>query len=325
MPSALPARPRDTSRFYAALAGGLALVALLRFLPFQTPYPLLPLESLAFWALLPAYPLALIALARRHRRIATVLAGLALVHLAWTFEWLPWRDGDGQDAAPLVRVLDANLLAPRPSDALADEILGADADVLALQEVSVEWLALLDARGAREGYPFRVVEAHPLDQDYFGIAVLSRRPLVDAGIERVESVPIARADLGVGGRSLRIYSVHTGPPATSGWAGLYQRQMDWLATRLASDVEAFDVVVAAGDFNASPFAYAHRRLRALGLVDAHEAAGRGLATTWPNGIFGVPPMRLDHAYVRGAAIRSVRELPAHTSDHSPIVIELGTR
>jgi endonuclease/exonuclease/phosphatase (EEP) superfamily protein YafD len=101
--------------------------------------------------------------------------------------------------------------------------------------------------------------------------------------------------------------------------------MDWLETRLRDDLAHTEIVIATGDFNLSPFSYGHRRLRAIGMREAHESVGRGTALTWPNGVFGAPPMRLDHAYVHGAAIRSVRELPAHTSDHSPIVIEMGIR
>lgn len=318
---------KGSARLYGALAALMTPVALARVWPWQTPYPLLALESLAFWALLPAYALALVALWRGHRRIAGWLGALALVHLVWTFEWLP-RMEDGAGARPLVRVLDANLLAPRPSGALADEILGADADVLALQEVSPAWLAILDDHGARERYPHRIAEPHPLDRDYMGIAILSRLPLDDARIERlggVDFVPIARVDLSIEGHALRIYSVHTGPPATPEWGAVWRVQMDWLEARLRQDVASTEIVVATGDFNLSPFSFGHRRLRALGMAEAHEAAGRGWVTTWPNGVFGVPPMRLDHAYVHGAAIRSVRELPAHTSDHSPIVVDLGVR
>jgi endonuclease/exonuclease/phosphatase (EEP) superfamily protein YafD len=262
---------------------------------------------------------------RGHRRIAAWLAVIAAVHLGWTFEWLAYVE-HGERSAPLLRVLDANLLAPRPSDALADEILSADADVLALQEVSDVWLARLDARGAREAYPFRIAEPHPLDHDYFGIAILSRRPFTSATIEPLPGIdfcPMARADLEIDGARVRIYSIHTAPPATPEWATVWMEQMDWLDARLRRDLAEHDVVIATGDLNLSPFSFGHRRLRALGMSEAHEAVGRGTALTWPNGVFGAPPMRLDHAYVHGAAIRSVRELPAHTSDHSPLLIELG--
>lgn len=318
---------RSRTIFYGLLAGALTPIALMRFLPFQTPFPFLSLESLAFWALLPAYLLAIIALVRGHRRIAVWLAALALVHLGWTNEWMLHTE-DASGSTPLLRVLDANLLAPRPTAALAEEILRANADVLALQEVSFEWLAMLDDHGAREAYPYRIAEPHRLDQDYLGIAILSRLPFEHAHIEPLPGVdfdPLACADLHIDGRSVRIYSVHTGPPATAAWGAAWLVQMDWLEARLRRDITEHDVVIATGDFNASPFSYAHRRLRGIGMSEAHQAVGRGNVVTWPNGVFPAPPMRLDHAYVHGAAIRSVRELPSHSSDHSPLLIDLGIR
>jgi endonuclease/exonuclease/phosphatase (EEP) superfamily protein YafD len=233
---------------------------------------------------------------------------------------------DGSDAPRLIRVLDANLLAPEPSEALADEILATDADVLALQEVSFEWLDRLEASGVTQRYPYRIAEPHTLDHDYLGIAIFSRLPFVDARIEPLPGVdfdPLASVDLLVDGHTIRIYSAHPGPPATPAWAAVWLEQMDWLEARLRDDLDDHDVVIATGDFNASPFSYANRRLRGIGMHEAHEAVGRGLATTWPNGVFGVPPMRLDHAYVHGARVRWIRELPALSSDHSPLLFELG--
>jgi endonuclease/exonuclease/phosphatase (EEP) superfamily protein YafD len=317
--------PRSRTIFYATLAALLTPVALLRFVPFQTPWPFLAIESLAFWALLPAYLFAAIALARGHRRIAAWLGVLVLVHVGWTLEWVP-QMRDGAASPRLIRVLDANLLAPRPSAALADEILATDADVLALQELSFEWLAMLESHGIGQRYPYRIVEPHTLDHDYLGIGIFSRRPFVDARIEPLPGVdfdPIAHVDLEIDGRTIRIYSAHPGPPAIPEWAAVWQVQMDWLEARLRRDMEACDVVIATGDFNLSPYSFAHRRLLGIGLAEAHAAAGRGLATTWPNGVFGAPPMRLDHAYVHGAPVRWIRELPAISSDHSPLLFELG--
>ncbi len=322
-PTRQPARSRTL--FYGALALGLTPIALLRFVPFQTPFPWLAIESLAFWTLMPAYLFAAIALARGHRRIAAWLGVLALVHLGWTFEWVP-RITDASGTMRMLRVLDANLLAPNPSEALARELLRTDADVLALEEVSPEWLALLDANGARETYPYRIAEPHTLDHDYLGIAILSRIPLADARIEPLPGVdfdPLARVDLELGGQRVRLYALHPGPPATSAWAAAWLVQMDWIEARMREDIAAYDVVIATGDFNASPHSFAHRRLRAIGMDEAHEVTGRGLATTWPNGVWGAPPMRLDHAYVHGTRVRWIRELAAISSDHSPLLFELG--
>ncbi|MFO0686141.1 MAG: endonuclease/exonuclease/phosphatase family protein [Sandaracinus sp.] len=311
---------------YGGLAAALSLVVLARVLPFQTPFPWLVAESLAFWTLMPAYLLAAVAWWRGHRRIAGWLAVIALAHLAWSLEGATRAEAHAA-APPFLRLVDANLLAPRPDPRLADALLAQDADVLAIQELSDEWAALLDERGARERYPYRVLEPHPLDEDYFGIGIYARVRLEGAAIEPLPGwhpVPIAHADVGIDGQLVRIYSVHTAPPSSARWAEMWTAHMDALEERFRDDIARGDTaLVAAGDYNASPFSFAHRRLVALGLSEAHEAVGRGSTTTWPNGVFTLPPMRLDHAYVHGLRVVSVRELPAITSDHSPLVIELA--
>jgi len=231
----------------------------------------------------------------------------------------------GAHAGAPLRVLDANLLAPRPSERLARVLVDARADVLVLQELSDEWLRTLDEAGARERYPHRIVEPHALDTDDFGIGILSARPLAASGIDSLPGgyrVPLAWADVRVGDRTARLESVHTAPPATSAGAELWLAHAAHLAGRAERRPRDRPYVVA-GDFNGSPFSFAHRRLLAAGLAEAHESVGRGLATRWPNGVFLAPPMRLDHVYVGGASVRSVRELASLTSDHSPLVVELA--
>lgn len=303
----------------------LALVAAIRFVPFQTPYPLLPLESLAFWALAPAYVLAPLCAWRGERRLAAAFAMIALAQLAWTFEWIP-RAQASAPSRPLAHVVDANLLAPRPSRALARELIDSGADVLLVQELSDAWLALLDEEVIEARFPYRVVEPHPTSEDYFGIGIFSAHPITRSGIERLgaEFIPMAWADLEIGGRAFRVYSIHTAPPGSAEWAEIWEPQMRALEARARADLSETDrVLIMAGDFNASPFSFAHRRLLSTGLTEAHEQAFRGWATTWPNGLFSVPPMRLDHVYVHGAGVREVRELPAISSDHSPVSVWLG--
>jgi endonuclease/exonuclease/phosphatase (EEP) superfamily protein YafD len=300
----------------------LAPIAMLRLLPVDWPFPLLVVECVAFWVLLPAYPLAAFAWWRARRRIALALTVIALSHLGWTCEWALRIDHAEGDVA--LRVLDTNLLAPRPSQALARELLSQDADVLVVQELSDEWLALLDTEGAASRYPHRVVEPHAIHTDYFGIGIFSRHPFDASGIDHLPGVmhaPLAWADVRVGDRVVRVESVHTAPPASSAWASLWREHFAYLVDRI-EEASPDRTLIVAGDFNVSPFSFAHRRLLDTGLHEAHEAAGRGFAVTWPNGVFLAPPMRLDHVYVRRAGVRSVRELPSLSSDHSPIVVEI---
>jgi endonuclease/exonuclease/phosphatase (EEP) superfamily protein YafD len=321
----LTPRARVVTIALACVTLGLGLVALARFVPFQMPFPLSAAESEAFWVLLPAYPLALACLRDERHRFAAGFALLALVHLGWTVEWVPRARTEGTGTGTL-RVVVANLLAPRPTPALAREILAADADVVLVEELSDVWDELLREEGLYERYPHHVTDVHSVRADYFGIGIFSRIPLTSTEIEPLDEdfIPMARADLEVGGRVVRVYAIHAAPPSSSDWLPIWDRQMDLLRDRFrAEGADERRVLLAGGDFNASPYSNGYRRLMDAGMEEAHESVGRGLATTWPNGLFPFPPMRLDHLFVRGATVDSVREGVGEGSDHLPLVIDLS--
>lgn len=330
-----PAPPR-TRRWWivtvglACVAFGSGLVALARFAPFQMPFPISAAESEAFWVLLPSYFLAAACLRDERRRFAAGFALLALVHLCWTVEWVPRARATSSRTETLrgtgtLRVVVANLLAPNPSPALAHEILEADADVVLVEELSDVWDALLRDEGFYERYPHHVTEVHSVHEDYFGIGIFSRVPFTSSEIEPLSEsfIPMARADLEVNGRPLRVYAIHAAPPSSSDWLPIWDRQMDLLRDRFRSEGTGERVLLAGGDFNASPYSNGYRRLMDAGVAEAHESVSRGFTTTWPNGVFPFPPMRLDHLFVHGANVESVREGVGEGSDHLPLVIELS--
>jgi endonuclease/exonuclease/phosphatase (EEP) superfamily protein YafD len=325
-----PIATARTRRWWAAsiglglVAAGLSLVVLARFAPFQMPFPISAAEAEAFWVLLPAYVLALACLRDRRRRFAAGFAVIALVHLGWTIEWVPRASATGTGTGRL-RVVVANLLAPHPTPALAREILAADADVVLVEELSDVWDALLRAEGLYERYPHHVTDVHPVTEDYFGIGIFSRVPFTSSAIEPLVEgfIPMARADLEVNGRAVRVYAIHAAPPSSSDWLPIWDRQMDLLRDRFRADGSGDRVLLAGGDFNASPYSNGYRRLIDGGVEEAHESVDRGFTTTWPNGVFLFPPMRLDHLFVHGATVESVREGVGEGSDHLPLVIELG--
>ncbi len=317
-------------RWLVVFAVGSALVAPLRLVPFQTPFPFSAFEAEARWVI----PFALLGLtlsiARRSTRTATVYGASLLILVPWSFEWLPAAlDHDTTRSADL-RILSTNLLAPNPTPALAQEILAFDADVVLVQEASDEWWALLDTEGVLDRYPHRVEETHSFHEDYMGIAILSRLPIVASGVERLgrTSVPYAWADLMTHDqRRVRVRSIHTWPPFAPSMLELHLAQMAHLRHLALRDREdpAIDASVIAGDFNASPMSRQYRLLRDTGVVSAHERVGRGFATTWPNLVFPFPPMRLDHVFVAGEDVEvvSVREGDGEGSDHQPVFVELS--
>ena len=114
-------------------------------------------------------------------------------------------------------------------------------------------------------------------------------------------------------------AVSTLPPREADSTRVWREQMIALGAR----IDPRETMIVAGDLNASPFARSYRALAARGLRGAHESVGRGLATTWPNGMMPFPPMRLDHVLVSPSiAVRSAREGRGAGSDHRPVIVDL---
>jgi hypothetical protein len=84
--------------------------------------------------------------------------------------------------------------------------------------------------------------------------------------------------------------------------------------------------VIVGDFNATQHSAVYELLTSGSLQSAHEAVGRGYATTWPNGRYWLPPIRIDHAFVSAEAeCVSIAEGRGRGSDHRPLILDVRVR
>jgi endonuclease/exonuclease/phosphatase (EEP) superfamily protein YafD len=318
---------RALDRWLVVGAVGTLLVAALRLAPTQTPFPFSALEAEARWAALLALLGLGAALSRRSTRTGAAYGLACAILVPWSLEWLPVSVGRRGGLPVELRVLSTNVLAPSPTPALAREIRDSGADVVLVQEASTEWWSLLEREGVLARYPHRVEETHSFREDYMGIAILSRLPLVASGIADLGGVPRAWADVRTdAGSVVRFHCIHTWPPYVPELLDRHVGQMDRLRALVAADRNdpSVDALVVGGDFNASPMSFQYRRLRDAGLVSAHERVGRGFATTWPNLAVPIPPMRLDHVFVAGRIEPvSVREGEGEGSDHLPVFVELS--
>ncbi|WP_157069601.1 endonuclease/exonuclease/phosphatase family protein [Sandaracinus amylolyticus] len=306
-------------RIALALTTPIAVLALLRIAPGLSGHPFDALEAYSGWALASAWVALGYAITRRRPALAMLAAPGALVHAGLIAQLVVAPSARADDDGLVLRVATANLYAgnPRP-DALASELAALDVDVLALEELTPRWREVLGEHGVLARFPHRVIDDR---DDCFGIALLSRVPM-DATIEDLAGVPMIDARLTTSAGPLRVLAVHTIPP-------LGPDAADWnaqiaLLARLASSSR--EPTIVTGDLNASPFGRGYRALIDAGLRGAHESAGRGLATTWPNGARLLPPMRLDHVLVsRGIGVREVREGRGEGSDHRPVIATLTVR
>lgn len=271
-------------------------------------------HAVAGYGWLMAVPLVLWALLSREPwRIAVSVAVLAGL-LSFV---VPGVTGSSDGGEPVLRLATANVLMVHPDpQRVIEDLVREDPDVIVLQEVSHHWAAALERAPELAAWPHRIV--YP-QEGSFGVAVLSKRP-ADLSLEDLGGVAMARVDLEVDGRTLRLFDVHTLPPRTDEYTVAWQTQMAMLAERVAEQ----DVpVVLAGDLNATRYHPSYRRLKAAGLRDAHAEVGRASARTWPNGLFPLPSLRLDHVLVsEEVAVVDVWEGPANGSDHAPVYADL---
>jgi endonuclease/exonuclease/phosphatase family metal-dependent hydrolase len=153
-----------------------------------------------------------------------------------------------------------------------------------------------------------------------GNAVLSRYPIVawtnhDVTADRREPRGLLHCTLDVpdGGPRVHAICVHLGLRE-----GERRQQVDGLFALIASAVPPGAPLVVAGDFN-DWRGQVHRTMVEVDLHEVHADAGRRLPRTFPAGL---PVLRLDRIYVRGAVRTSPLALPrlpwAHLSDHIPL-------
>lgn len=226
------------------------------------------------------------------------------------------REASGARGSTLV-VMSLNLYGGRAD---ARETLGFvrryGVDVLSLQELTPEALVRLDAEGARELLPGRVLEAR---DGAAGSGLMARAPLRrvgprdTSGAAQPEALLLARSR-----RPLRVKAVHPFPPISRRSERDWRREMK----DLPDPYDGRALRILAGDFNATLDHREFRRLLDAGYVDAADATGDGLRPTWP---VGRPHLSItiDHVLLPpGLAARRVTVQEVRGSDHRAVIAEL---
>ncbi len=304
-----------------ATVGVLFVVAVARLVAHDAVTPLIWVNTFSLYLYLPAYPVLLFGLAKKSWQLASMAGLVAICHIAWVAP-----DFASATSLPSIstnqvklRIFSANLLMVHPNPhTIISEIHQTDPDLLLLQEYSPRWQQAMIADGIFDRYPHHI---DVVRRDSFGTAMFAKTPLQNASVWDVAGLPMTRAQIQIGGQSVEIVNVHTLPPRTFAYTPTWRKQMA-LLTQL---VKTSPIPVALiGDFNATQHAAPYRQLLDAGLYDAHHSRGRGTATTFPNGLFPLPPVRLDHALLpKGILCTSIQEGLGHGSDHRPLIIDLS--
>jgi vancomycin resistance protein VanJ len=288
----------------------------------------------AFWWLLPAPALVVVAAVLRSWRVVATLVVPAVVCAVLQGPYLLNRLPGGEPDRDL-RVVTYNLTQTAPLDGLYDLIEREQPDVLLLQEVTDRTRGTL---ASLPGYPYS--NFGPFIGEYIadGDAVVSKLPITD--VQPVTGLPEGArptdlVTLDADGRQLAVLSLHLASPCIgcvsdkravnpAGGTGQAARLRVAEARRYA-DIAAGLVaegqaVIVGGDLNSAPLNQPLGELLDAGLVDVHRAVG-----TWPALTRGPGPgvARVDVVLVSGLEpVRSV-EGAAGPSTHSPMVADLA--
>lgn len=261
---------------------------------------------------------AMTLLCMRQWRESALLAAFALLNVT-VIASASWSDNRPASAVhaeqPTLRALLANVnIDNLDHDSIRCLIVESSPDVIVLLEVT-SWLTD-QLQDVYKRYPHRVSE--PRD-DPFGIAILSRHPLLSTRIIHLGETgpPMIIAVVTVGSRSFTMIGVHPWPPVSAEFAQGRNQQLAELA-RLARETQP--PLLVLGDLNTSPWSlYFSRLLTDSGLHDSRQ--GRGIQPSWP---VGLPPLwtPIDHVlFSTGIQIMGRYTGSAIGSDHYPIIVE----
>lgn len=320
-----PALLRRRGSWSAALAA--AVIApwvvwlLLQVLDRDWGYPFVPaLAFTPYAALTSVIPVAFV-LWQRRWRVAVVAAVVATAFAALLLpRAVPASSAAAAPEDVPLTVLTANLsFGAADPEALVDLVGRAEADVLALQEVTPDIPIALAEAGIAETLPYELVDAQ---FGAAGSAIYARHELTETtSPAEAETFWFAQptAEVAVPGAGpVEVTSVHIRPPARPGSASEWRQEIAALPS-----ADDGPVRILAGDFNATLDHAALRELIGTGYVDAADATGAGLQATWPVERRW-PGIVIDHVLVDGrgtASEVSVHEIPG--SDHRAVLAELA--
>jgi len=235
-------------------------------------------------------------------------------------------------------VLTYNLLGnDRGYDESLAIIRDADADIVALQELTEDGAALIEMTFV-DDYPHRAL--HPR-VGTTGQGVLSRFPLRDDEYWQNTHLPVTlgnqRLQFEFNGEWITFYNVHPTHPGMTGSffnPTIRDQEIDDILERVDQET---DMVLVVGDFNMPDLTDSYGQITEQ-LTDAYRVAGHGLGWTFPAYRPGrefsptlrewvvVPPLlRLDYVFysVGMRAIEADVLAESGGSDHLPVRVKLS--
>lgn len=306
----------------------LAALAGLRIFYHDGTYLLICVNAFTRYLYLPAYACLAWSIWQRRWGLAAVSAAVVACHVVWlTPEFIRDRRFDVSPTiaatageSRVVRIVFANVWGHNDNPiGFVQEIASLDPDIIVFVEYYRPWHAIVPSLPALHPYIYGTSASQP----YAGeIAIFSKLPIEnEARIWSTRRMSFM-FDLQVDGQKLRMFCLHAPRPmdlSQHDYVGFWQDIVPQI-------LDLPDPAVIVGDFNATPHSLVYKNLTADWLRSAHEDRGRGYATTWPNGKFPSPPIRIDHALLTpGVECLQIREGQGFSSDHKPLILDVRLR
>jgi vancomycin resistance protein VanJ len=247
------------------------------------------------------------------RRSATAGVALVVPVLVWVYLFghllVPGKGGGEPD----LRVLTLNVDAANPDPVgTAQEVLEADADVVALEEITP---------AALKTYKLEFASTYSHVVQRGTVALWSKYPVaesesVDVGFAWTRAL---RAEVSTPQGKVAFYVAHLAS-VRIGTSGFTSDQRNQTIAQLGHQIAAERLagVVVMGDFNGTANDRSLAPITST-LRSAQGAAGYGFGFTWPARF---PMARIDQILVRGVEPTKAWVLPATGSDHRPVVAEI---
>lgn len=222
-------------------------------------------------------------------------------------------------AAGAIKILQSNVFVlNKKPDKFLDLLRAEKPDIVVAAEVNSEFAAAF--REMRAEYPHQSVL--PMDHASYGLAILSKLPLesVETTHFDIPAIPALAFDVLLGNKKIHMVSVHPSTPN----ADIESRDREFAALAKHILAKNAEHSVVLGDFNATPFCPAFKKLAAeTGL--AHARAGFGYLSSWPAWLPAFMRLPIDHLLAsRSLSVIEYRTGPMIGSDHLPMIAVLGT-
>ena len=271
-----------------------------------------------------AIPVCVILLILRSWRLAIASIVPILIFIIIYVPQLTPRSPEFIPDAPQLTVMTFNLKIT--SEGIVDAIRSADADIVAVQELSQEGAEVLSELA--DIYPYQSL--HPQLIDFKGQGILSRYPILDDVYWEYPDVSHTlghqRVEVEFNDSRIVIYNVHPWPPLA--WESGYNDESHRIVVEdIARRTFAEELpLILVGDFNMTDN-FEEYELLASNFVDSYREAGNGIGYTFPAIRYAPLPslLRLDYVW-HSHHFQSVDAVVWHDhaeSDHSPVVATIA--